>query len=32
VPVMVNFDDDPAKASSRVEQAAKEWVEPASKL
>ena len=27
-----NFDDAPANASSRVEQLAKEWIEPASKL
>jgi probable F420-dependent oxidoreductase len=32
VPVMVNFDDDPAKATARVEQVAKDWVEPALKL
>jgi hypothetical protein len=32
VPIMVNFDEAPANASSRVEQLAKEWVEPASKL
>jgi probable F420-dependent oxidoreductase len=32
VPVMVNLDDDPAKATARVEQAARDWVEPGLKL
>jgi probable F420-dependent oxidoreductase len=32
VPIMTNFDGAPAEAAARVEQAAKEWVEPAAKL
>ncbi len=32
VPLMMNFEDDPSIASARVEQVAKEWVEPALKL
>jgi probable F420-dependent oxidoreductase len=32
VPIMTNFDGAPAEAAARVEQTAKEWVEPAAKL
>ena len=32
VVMLANFDDGPADVASRVEQLAKEWVEPASKL
>jgi hypothetical protein len=32
VPIMTNFDGAPADAAARVEQIAKVWVEPASKL